>query len=255
MSGTAAASQLLAGGPRWPRRRKTASERRQQAMRSEARRLLWACKALALVQTHRGGGLGSFGTAFLHALRGQTSSAHPPTEEPGDPNVSANPDVVSPSSEMCAVFTDGWHTIGAPATEVEHLNLPTIHFAPNVQAPGEDDGTLGGGHPHPRDTDAHSNPDAVMHSAVLASGPTPCEIAAGKLLTTTPSEVVTYKAGPRAGATKGIGKFLGAAGSLPFPRFQGGAGSGRGASQEAYEDAFPTIQTWYDPDTWQPTPE
>ena len=253
MAGAAVASQLPPGtGPSWPRRRKTASERRQQATRSEARRLLWACKALASVQTHRGGGLGSFGIAFLHALQGQASRAQPPTVDPGDPTVSASLDVVSPSSEMCAdPASDGWHAMGAKTNEVVYPNLLATPFAPSAQEPVEEEvvqspqivvpaactdgvagmvdhpgeGIRGGGHPHPR-------------------GIPP----------TTP-DVLTYKACPRAGASKGVGPLLGAAGHLPFTRTQGGAGSGRGASQDTYDTAFPAIQTWYDPDTWQPTPE
>ena len=55
--------------PRSTRRRKTALERRQQSTRSEARRLLWACKAMTLVHNHRGGELGQFGRALQKALQ------------------------------------------------------------------------------------------------------------------------------------------------------------------------------------------
>eukprot|EP00929_Paragymnodinium_shiwhaense_P054628 TRINITY_DN27395_c0_g1_i1.p2 TRINITY_DN27395_c0_g1~~TRINITY_DN27395_c0_g1_i1.p2 ORF type:complete len:313 (+),score=91.93 TRINITY_DN27395_c0_g1_i1:116-1054(+) len=55
--------------PTRPRRKKTAAERRAQALRSEGRRLLHLVRSLDAIQEHRGNALGATGEALLKALR------------------------------------------------------------------------------------------------------------------------------------------------------------------------------------------
>ena len=283
MSGAAASPQLQAGiGPRWPRRRKTASERRQQATRSEARRLLWACKALAMVHTHRGGGLGPFGIALHQALCGQTASAQPPTEEPGDPPGFENPQVVSPSSGLWATYTDDLNVqlkYVAPADSPEEHADVVMSSEERVvqqtqrQVPGRNFGiygdvltageeaTPGVGAPAAA-VQVPQVPHLQWHAP--GEGRKAGEKAPGKGVPQVPQFLLQPPRGGKAGTgrvdlpdggPKGIGAFWGFAGYSSCRGTQGGAGAGRGAFQtETYEDAFPAIQSWYT-ENWQWTPD
>ena len=139
----AAASGAAGTAQMQGRRRKTAAERRLQAARADARRLLWACKALASLQTHRGGELGRFGTALQTAF--QTVLTAPGCTQPGESadtgrpvaehHGAAQPEGVPPAVELEVLELLGadtrppdffWHTLGTTPSEVALPKDPVV---------------------------------------------------------------------------------------------------------------------------------
>ena len=134
-SGTGAAAAATAG-----RRRKTAQERRQQAQRADARRFLWACKALSLVHEHRGGELGRFGSALYLALQVSQRPGEPNRPQPSQADPIVQPVDLpgftpsrEPPEELPGVHPQTfWHTIRAASTEVILRNPSPVDDYLNV---------------------------------------------------------------------------------------------------------------------------